>query len=215
MKKILGLIALLVGFSIAQMDLSTPGGQSVLVTFESDPLGAEVYVADTFIGRTPTSVYINADTPTRYKVMLQNSDYGVFEGMVEASEAETINVYLPRETEATPTETPSAGGSGIQMGSPIWRYAAHNFGEAGIVEVGCEQFGLGNGEMCGIYNYSADLFMSEWDNNTRYGNPVEVSPLTSWQLQDDGETLLRGYMIAGQIVIVAFSTGAVLVTLGE
>ena len=227
MKKVLCLMTLFAGFALAQMDLSTPNGDSVLVTFESDPMGAEVYVADTFVGTTPTSVRINRDTPTKYRVLIQESDYGIHEGYVEATEDRTVNAYLPRGgtrevTPARPTLTAPPVPADvtpplldesfgvISTGDEVWRYVTHNFGESGTVQVECARFEIEEGAMCGYYRWTPELFMSEWDSYTDYGNPVRVTALTSWRVSSD-ESYSRAYSVAGTRIGVAFTEGFVLV----
>ena len=94
MKRIFSLLVLVSGLTFAQMDLSTPGGESVLLNFTSSPPGAEVYVANTFIGKTPTSVRVNPNVDTRYLVRAPSGEYQDYRGYVNLAEDDNVNVRL-------------------------------------------------------------------------------------------------------------------------
>lgn len=90
-------IFILVAFltiSFAQIDLSTPGGKSILVTFASTPSIAEVYVSGTYLGTGTVQVRINADTPTSYKFIDQSKKYENYEGTVNSGIDTTISIAL-------------------------------------------------------------------------------------------------------------------------
>ena len=94
-------LLLLLGLAFGQLDLSTPGGASVLATFVTDPPNAEVYVAGTFIGTGSATARINMNTPTPYTVRVPGGDYEVFSGSVTLIKAGVTEVYVPRVTPQT------------------------------------------------------------------------------------------------------------------
>ena len=104
MRRLLLTFLLAQGLAFGQLDLSTPGGRSVLATFVTDPPGAQVYVAQTFIGRGPATVRINADTPTPYTVRVPGGEFEVYSGTVTLSQTGVTEVYVPRRA---PVPTPS------------------------------------------------------------------------------------------------------------
>ena len=219
MQKVLCLVTLFAGFALAQMDLSTPNGDSVLVTFESDPMGAEVYVADTFIGRTPTSVRINRDTPTRYKVLIQESDYGVNEGYIEASEDRTVNVYLPRgssqttpssPTPASPPSTsenrPALAGP-MPVGSPQWCIASHVVDRTYSTVIDCDSYSnqLPGQKFCvrmSVSDLSTVQFFLQLALD-EFIDSGELTPLNSWT-EDDG-FLSRQFSLDGNILVIGYA----------
>ena len=69
-KKTVSMLYALLAIIQGQTNMSTPGGESILVTFFSEPEGAEVYVSDTFLGNAPVEVRINSNTKTHYKLLI-------------------------------------------------------------------------------------------------------------------------------------------------
>ena len=113
-------LLLLLGLAYGQLDLSTPGGASVLATFMTDPPNAEVYVAGTFIGTGSATVRINMDTPTPYTVRVPGGGFEVYSGVVRLGEAGVTEVYVPRVTQPRTDlpRSPSAPGQGGSVTAP-------------------------------------------------------------------------------------------------
>ncbi len=95
MKKLLVTLFLLLTLSLAQKDLSTAGSSYVLVNFTSSPTGAEVYIAETFIGRTPIEVQIDVNTTISYRLRIPDLDYNDYYGSLNLADNDTIFITLP------------------------------------------------------------------------------------------------------------------------
>ena len=78
----------------AQTDLSTPDGRSVLATFTTNPPGAEVYVSDTYIGISPATVRLNADTPTPYTIEPPDERHRSYSSTVVLGTDGAVNIRL-------------------------------------------------------------------------------------------------------------------------
>lgn len=96
-KAILGIALLWVSICLGQVDLSTPGGTSVVATIGVIPSTptSEIFVAETFIGRSTGSVRINPNTPTPFRVVTPGKP--TLEGFIELSQDETLYVDLATE----------------------------------------------------------------------------------------------------------------------
>ena len=88
------ILILLLSAAAAQTDLSTPGGQSVLATFTTEPPGAEVYVSGSYVGTSPVTARLNADTPTPYMIRPLGERHKSYGSTVTLGTNGTINIQL-------------------------------------------------------------------------------------------------------------------------
>lgn len=202
MKKLVAVLAgLLLAVGLAQMDLSTPGGESVVVSFTSDPPGAEVYVADTFIGTTPTSVRINRGRRTPYRVLVQDPAYQPFEGTLEFQQDEAISVYVPRA--GAPTGAASLMGP---VGPQAARWARSIFEKIGIISVECPA-NIERG-VCGMTGMGPTFVVEMWDAYDDLGGYGTI-PVTPWRYANGAVTKL--FSIGSEFAIVALNDEVVFV----
>jgi hypothetical protein len=82
---------------LAEQDLSEAGKASILLRFTSTPSDTEVYVLDTFVGRTPLIVRVNANTPIPYRLRIPDPNFRDYYGTANFTQDTIINVWM-RET---------------------------------------------------------------------------------------------------------------------
>lgn len=100
MRKVVILLFCVLSFSIAQgiINLSTTDEQSVLVHFVSAPEGAELYINDTFVGRTPMFVRLDAYAKVSYRLRVPDAIHEDYYGVVNLNPAVdgTVGVGLAK-----------------------------------------------------------------------------------------------------------------------
>jgi hypothetical protein len=204
MKFILMLFIFLLTICFAQTDLSTPGGQSVLITFTSEPVGAEIYVSDTFVGYTPISVRINANISTGYKAIIQQSAYEPYAAIIKTGQDSTINITL----QAAPSKPINSSTSFTDLSPQGQGFAIYMFEKLGVIKIECPD--LSFNAICGVTNITFDLLPQLWDMNASYTD-FEVDPISSWELRDDG-SLAKFYKLNdSEKILIGISENAFVV----
>lgn len=205
------LFLVFLSFAFAQVDLSTPGGEFVYVSITSEPIGAEIYISDTFVGNAPVIVKINAATPTTFKALIQGSEYQVYSSTLTFNDHDTIHIPLAR-VEAQPdidSQLKEASEPYTTLSSEAERWAEHMFEKIGIIKMDCSF--ASTLVFCGVTTISHDVISQIWDINADYTD-FQIEPLTAWSSADNG-ALTKFYELNGsEVIVVGFSDNLVLIS---
>lgn len=210
MKYFLPFLICVLSLSVAQVDLSTPGGKSVYVSISSEPDSAEIYISDTFVGRAPLIVKINASTPTNFKALIQGSEYDVYTSTLTFDSHETLNIVLSRAGSQPDMDSrlEEASEPYTALSTEGKRWAEYMFEKIGIIKIDCAF--ASPVVFCGTTNISREVITQIWDINADYTD-FEIKPLSAWNLAENG-SLTKFYELNGnEAILVGFSDNLVFI----